>query len=86
MALSRMSALATIVTFVVRVVCTTEVSTVTRTRLYISDVYKRQASADAMGEKYDIFSSFGYLNEKGYIIGSDYDRFTARLKANYLRM
>ena len=35
------------------------------------------------GEKYDIFSSFGYLNEKGYIIGSDYDRFTARLKANY---
>ena len=41
------------------------------------------ASADAMGEKYDIFSSFGYLNEKGYIIGSDYDRFTARLKANY---
>ena len=41
------------------------------------------ASADAMGEKYDIFSSFGYLNEKGYIIGSDYDRFTARLRANY---
>ncbi len=34
--LSRMSALATIATFVVRVVCTTEVSTVTRTRLYIS--------------------------------------------------
>lgn len=41
------------------------------------------ASADAMGDKYDIFSSFGYLNERGYIIGSDYDRFTARLKANY---
>ena len=41
------------------------------------------ASADAMGDKYDVFSSFGYLNEKGYIIGSDYDRFTARLKANY---
>ena len=41
------------------------------------------ASADAMGDKYDIFSSFGYLSEKGYIIGSDYDRFTARLKANY---
>lgn len=41
------------------------------------------ASADAMGDKYDIFSSFGYLNEKGYIIGSDYDRFTARLRANY---
>ena len=40
-------------------------------------------SADAMGDNYDIFSSFGYLNEKGYIIGSDYDRYTARLKANF---
>ena len=30
------------------------------------------ASADAMGDKYDVFSSFGYLNEKGYIIAVSY--------------
>lgn len=41
------------------------------------------ASADAAGEKFDVFSSFGYLNERGYIIGSDYDRFTGRLRANF---
>lgn len=41
------------------------------------------ASADTSADKYDVFSSFGYLNEKGYIIGSDYDRFTGRLKANF---
>lgn len=40
-------------------------------------------SADTGGEKYDLFASFGYLNEKGYIISSDFDRFTARLKANF---
>ena len=40
-------------------------------------------SADAAGDKYDVFASFGYLNEKGYIIGSDFDRFTARLNANF---
>ena len=34
-------------------------------------------SADAMGEKYDVFSSFGYLNEKGYILGSDFDRYSS---------
>ena len=40
-------------------------------------------SADAAGEKYDVFASFGYLNEKGYIIASDFDRLTARLNANF---
>lgn len=41
------------------------------------------ASADAAGEKFDMFSSFGYLNEKGYVVGADYDRFTGRLRANF---
>lgn len=40
-------------------------------------------SADAGGEKYDMFASFSYLNEKGYVISSDFDRFTGRLKANF---
>ena len=40
-------------------------------------------SGAAAGEKYDMFASFSYLNEKGYIISSDFDRFTARLKTNF---
>ncbi|WP_296259086.1 SusC/RagA family TonB-linked outer membrane protein [uncultured Phocaeicola sp.] len=40
-------------------------------------------STDAGNEKYDMFASFSYLNEKGYIISSDFDRFTARLKTNF---
>lgn len=40
-------------------------------------------SADAAGNKYDLFASASYLNEKGYIISSDFERFSGRLKANF---
>lgn len=40
-------------------------------------------SADTGGEKYDLFASFSYLDEKGYIITSDFNRFTGRLNANF---
>jgi TonB-linked SusC/RagA family outer membrane protein len=33
-------------------------------------------------EKSDYFLSLGYLNDKGYVLKSDYDRFTARLNLN----
>ncbi len=33
-------------------------------------------------EKSDYFMSFGYLNEKGFIINSDYERYSARLNLN----
>ena len=40
-------------------------------------------SADAAGEKYDMFASASYLNEQGYIISSDFERFSGRMKANF---
>ncbi|WP_347282006.1 TonB-dependent receptor [uncultured Alistipes sp.] len=40
-------------------------------------------SADAAGEKWDVYSSFSYLSEKGYIVSSDFSRFTGRLAANF---
>ena len=40
-------------------------------------------SADAAGDKYDLFASASYLNEKGYVISSDFERFSGRLKANF---
>lgn len=40
-------------------------------------------SADAAGDKYDMFASVSYLNEEGYIISSDFERFSGRMKANY---
>ena len=40
-------------------------------------------SGAAAGEKYDMFASGSYLNEKGYIISSDFERFSGRLKANF---
>ena len=39
-------------------------------------------NASGANEKSDYFLSVGYLDEKGYIIKSDYNRFTARLNAN----
>jgi TonB-linked SusC/RagA family outer membrane protein len=33
-------------------------------------------------DKSDYYLSAGYLNEKGYIVGTDYDRFTTRLNVN----
>ncbi|MDE7344122.1 MAG: SusC/RagA family TonB-linked outer membrane protein, partial [Alistipes sp.] len=40
-------------------------------------------SADAAGEKWDVYSSFSYLSEKGYIVSSDFSRFTGRMAANF---
>ncbi|WP_343206230.1 SusC/RagA family TonB-linked outer membrane protein [Bacteroides sp. An19] len=40
-------------------------------------------SGAAAGEKYDLFASGSYLNEKGYVISSDFERFSGRLKANF---
>ncbi len=35
------------------------------------------------GEKYDVYFSTAYLDEKGYVITSAYDRFNTRLNANF---
>ena len=40
-------------------------------------------SAAAASEKYNVFASVGYLKENGYILRSDYERFTGRLNANF---
>ena len=40
-------------------------------------------SSDVAKDKYDVFASFGYLKEQGYTISSDFERFSARLNANF---
>lgn len=40
-------------------------------------------NADVATDKYDIFTSFGYLDEEGYTINSNFKRFSARLNANF---
>ena len=40
-------------------------------------------AADAAGEKWDVYSSFSYLSENGYVVSSDFSRFTGRLAANF---
>ena len=40
-------------------------------------------NASAATENFNIFASVGYLNEKGYVLGTDFDRFTGRLNANF---
>ena len=34
-------------------------------------------------EKVNVYSSLGYLKERGYVIGSDYERYTARVNTSY---
>jgi len=34
-------------------------------------------------DKVNVYSSLGYLKEKGYVIGSDYERYTARINSQY---
>ena len=34
-------------------------------------------------EKVNVYSSLGYLKERGYVIGSDYERYTARVNSTY---
>ena len=40
-------------------------------------------SGNAGGEKYNVYASAGYTNEKGYIYASAYERFTGRLNSNF---
>lgn len=34
------------------------------------------------GDKYDMFASVGYLNEKGYLLRTDFERYSARFNVN----
>ncbi|MFR9534803.1 MAG: SusC/RagA family TonB-linked outer membrane protein [Rikenellaceae bacterium] len=40
-------------------------------------------SGSASSDKYSIFSSVGYLNEQGYVVGTLYERYTARINSTY---
>lgn len=40
-------------------------------------------SASAATERLNIFSSVGYLNEKGYVVGAGYERFNGRINSTY---
>lgn len=40
-------------------------------------------NATAATDKFNVFSSFGYLKENGYVKESDFERFNGRLVANY---
>ena len=40
-------------------------------------------SAATSGEKYNVYSSVGYLNEKGYVKATGYERFSGRINTSY---
>ncbi len=40
-------------------------------------------SANSSSDKLNVYSSIGYLNEKGYIIASGYERFSGRINTTY---
>ena len=40
-------------------------------------------SGNFTNDKTNVYASLGYLNEKGYIIGSDYERYTARVNSTF---
>ena len=40
-------------------------------------------SAAASGQKYNVYSSVGYLNEKGYVKATGYERFSGRINTTY---
>ena len=40
-------------------------------------------SAGITGDKYNVYTSAGYLNEKGYTLNSGYERFTGRINSKY---
>ena len=40
-------------------------------------------SASSSGDKLSVYSSVGYLNEKGYVIASGYERFSGRVNSTY---
>lgn len=47
--------------------------------------YRQEYNVSATGatEKFNVFSSFGYMKENGYVRESDFSRFNGRLVANY---
>ena len=47
--------------------------------------YRQEYNVNASGatDKFNIFASVGYLKENGYMLLTDFDRFTARLNANF---
>ncbi|MDE5975246.1 MAG: TonB-dependent receptor plug domain-containing protein, partial [Muribaculaceae bacterium] len=40
-------------------------------------------NASVASQKYDIFASAGYLNEKGYMLQTDFERFNGRINTNF---
>ncbi len=47
--------------------------------------FREEYNLNATGatDKFDIFASMGYLKQNGYVIETDYQRFTGRLNANF---
>ena len=47
--------------------------------------YRQEYAINAAGatEKFNIFSSVSYMKENGYMLGTDFERFTGRVNANY---
>lgn len=47
--------------------------------------YRQEYNVNASGatDKFNVFSSVGYMKENGYILNTDYERFNGRLVANY---
>ncbi|MDE7403162.1 MAG: SusC/RagA family TonB-linked outer membrane protein [Muribaculaceae bacterium] len=47
--------------------------------------YREEYNMNATGatEKFDVFTSIGYLKENGYMLQTDFNRFNGRLVANY---
>ncbi len=40
-------------------------------------------SGSVASSKFNVYASAGYLNEQGYVLASDYERFTGRLNTNF---
>lgn len=47
--------------------------------------YRQEYNVNASGatDKFNVFSSFGYMKENGYVKKTDYERFNGRVAANY---
>lgn len=47
--------------------------------------YRQEYNVNASGatEKFNVFSSIGYMKENGYVLNTDYERFNGRVVANY---
>lgn len=47
--------------------------------------YRQEYNVSATGatEKFNVYSSFGYMKENGYILNTDYERFNGRVTANF---